>query len=233
MSLSDEYAALSQAHARQGDVRRAQLAAWLADVHALEDLLMENGLDLAPDPAAELAAVGDSVAASLEAVAQDLRPEARLDAREVAEIARRALVHAFDESVHDLLAARLPSLDHLSGLGARVVPTPPPRTPDPDRAQLLAVEAADCAAAAGALAAEGDADAAELLATRSDAAAFESYLRAAAATAGDEALATVELRWALVAGEQRTGDRRRQRLAAVVGAAERTALLRQLTGEAR
>ncbi|MFC7494323.1 MULTISPECIES: hypothetical protein [unclassified Nocardioides] len=231
MALSQEYAALSRACAHQGDVRRAQLAAWLADVHALEDLLMENGLDLAPDPAAELAAVGDSVAGSLEDVARDLPPGARSGAREVVEIARRALVHAFDASVHDLLAARLPSLDHLDGLDSR--PSAPRQAPDLEVPQRLAVEAGDFAAAAAALAADGDAEGAELLSTRADAAAFESYLRTAAARAGDESLATVDLRWALVAGTHRTGAERRKRLTAVVGAAERDQLLRRLPGGVR
>ncbi|MCW2773505.1 MAG: hypothetical protein JWN91_1831, partial [Nocardioides sp.] len=62
---SDQYAELSRRHAADGDLRMAQLAAWAGDVHVLEDLLWQNGLAQAPDPAAELAAVGESVAASV------------------------------------------------------------------------------------------------------------------------------------------------------------------------
>lgn len=107
----DHLGDLSRRHARHGDLRLAQLAAWASDVHLLEALLWENGLGDAPDPDAQLAAVGDAVAASLEARAEAVTEG--LTARQVVELAREALLATFDESVHALVTERFLSLDHL------------------------------------------------------------------------------------------------------------------------
>src|SRR3954468_23882650 len=111
LTVPARLAGLAERYAAEGDLRRAQLASWAADVHVLEELLWENGLAEAPDPVAQLAVVGESVASALEAVAE--APAADVTPRAVVEAARRAMVATFDESVHEVLLAQLPSLDHL------------------------------------------------------------------------------------------------------------------------
>ena len=66
--VRERLAELSRTHARTGDTRSAQLAAWSADVSVLEQLLWDNGLGEAPDPDAQLAAVGGAVADALDAM---------------------------------------------------------------------------------------------------------------------------------------------------------------------
>lgn len=230
MSAPD-YLGLSRQYAERGDLRMAQLAAWAADVHVLEDLLWENGLDRAPDPAAQLAAVGDQVAASIEHAAREL-PEGPLTARAVLEAAREAMVTTFDESVHGLLADRLGDPAHLDD----AQPADPSaenrtssrldgRTPDELAADLRAA-ASDCATMSTLLDAGGEAQAAARLARQADAAAFEAYLVLAAHRGGDRSLATVDLRWDLAA--EAIGVPARDRLAGLVGSAERDALHRVL-----
>lgn len=225
--LPSAYAALSHRYAGEGDVRGAQLAAWAADVHALEELLWENGLAQAPDPAAELAAVGDSVATAVEELARSL-PDAPITARGVVEAAREALIRTFDESVHGLLHDRLEDLTQLDECRPVGGPSREERRAsrlDGRTAEDLAAElrtaATDCATMAGLLAVGGDAAAARRLCVQAEAAAFEAYLVAAALGAGDETLATVDLRWDLAAGG--TGADRRAPLS-VVGSGEQTAL---------
>lgn len=220
MSATD-FSALSQRYAGSGDLRMAQLAAWAADVHTLEELLWENGLGNAPDPDAQLAAVGESVAASLENV---VLPEGPLTARALLDAAREAMVVTFDESVHGLLADRFGDLEHLD----RAEPQDPPaerttdrldgRTPEELVAELRTV-AADCTTMATLLGAGGEDQAAARLARQADAAAFEAYLVMAALRGGDQSLATVDLRWDLVA--EQAG---RERFASAVGSAEHAAL---------
>src|SRR3954467_2189746 len=111
LTVPARLAGLAERYAAEGDLRRAQLASWAADVHVLEELLWENGLAEAPDPVAQLAAVGESVASALEALAD--AGTRGVTPRAVLEEARRAMVSAFDESVHEVLLAQLPSLDHL------------------------------------------------------------------------------------------------------------------------
>lgn len=221
-----EYAALSRRYAADGDVRMAQLAAWAGDVHDLEQLLQENGIDRAPDPAAQLAAVGGSVATAVEAAAAAL-PDRPLTPREVVEVARTAMVTAFDASVHDLLAERLGDLLHLdearAGKGA----------PDGTTADRLSgrsgdelwselrTAASDCALMADLLAAEGAAQAASRLSRQADAAAYEAYLVLAAMRSGDVSFATVDLRWDLLAD---TAMPAREDFAGAVGTAERGSL---------
>ncbi|MDI6911849.1 hypothetical protein [Nocardioides sp.] len=237
--LPDAYAELSCRYAYDGDQRMAQLAAWAGDVHVLEELLWENGLAQAPDPLAALAAVGESVALALEELAQDL-PDGPLTARAVVEAAREALVTTFDESVHGLLVDRFGDLSQLDE-----APSDQARAgAGPDREARLAARlagrsadalvgdlrttAADCATMAGLLAADGEPEAAGRLSRQADTAAFEAYLVAAAVRAGDDPLATVDLRWDLADRGER-GDR--GRLLAVLGAAERDALARLLEPE--
>lgn len=221
-----EYAALSRRYAADGDARMAQLAAWAGDVHTLEQLLQENGIDQAPDPAAQLAAVGASVAASLDAAAADL-PDRPLTPREVVEIARAAMVSTFDASVHDLLAERLGGLLHLDEVepaGAHEDHPTVDRLGGRPADQLwneLRTAASDCAMMANLLAAEGAAQAAARLSRQADAAAYEAYLVLAAMRAGDVSFATVDLRWDLLAD---TAMPAREQFAEAVGSAERGSL---------
>ncbi len=221
------YADLSRRYAVAGDLRMALLAAWSSDLHVLEELLWSNGLEQAPDPAAELAAIGANVAASVEAAAAGLADDGPT-ARELAETARRALVTTFDPSVHELLTDRFEDLSHLDSCPR------PERDADPVErtsarlaglsAEALAAElrtaAADCAAMAEMLLAGGEQDAGHRMARQSDAAAFEAHLVTAAVRAGDDALVTVDLRWDLVAGQDPTAER----LLEAVGSAEKDAL---------
>lgn len=219
-SVADRLANLSRLQARRGDARLAVLAAWACDVHLLESLLWENGLDQAPDPDAQLAAVGEAVASSL--VARAETTSVGLTPREVVEVARGALLATFDESVHDLVAGRLAPLEHLDDIPELPAVTDPFTEDDPDvpvsgateatggpavarlegrtADQLVAdlrATAADCMAVADLMATEGEVAGAARLARQADAAAFEAYLTSAAVGAGDTRLATVDLRWAL------------------------------------
>ena len=238
-STAERYADLSRRQAGEGDVRRAQLAAWAADVHVLEELLWENGLGEAPDPYEQLAAIGEAVASAIEALAGDAPDD--LSPREVVELARHAMVTTFDASVHELLEQRLSDLAHLEQV------QPLPQAPDArDRlagrthdelVSELRTAAADCMAVAQLMAAEGEPEAALRLARQSDDAAFEAHLVNAAVAAGDTALATVDLRWELAraaeadrAAQAHPSDAedkllaRRDLLGSLVGSAERPAL---------
>jgi hypothetical protein len=226
MSAPD-YTTLSQQYAGRGDARMAGLAAWAADVHVLEELLWENGLGQAPDPAAQLAAVGESVAASLEQVRL---PEGPLTVRTLLAAAREAMVTTFDESVHGLLFDRFADVEHLDHVAPDPEGSPAPRTADrldgrtaEELAAELRTAAAECATMATLLGAGGEDGAAARLARQADAAAFEAYLVAAAVRSGDRTLATVDLRWDLVADQVD-----RERFASVVGSAEHAALHRVL-----
>ena len=221
-----EYAALSRRYAADGDARMAQLAAWAGDVHVLEQLLQENGIDQAPDPAAQLAAVGASVASAVEASAAAL-PNRPLTPREVVEVARTAMVSAFDASVHDLLAERLGDLRHLDEVEARETATDGATTdrlagrPADELWSELRTAASDCAMMAHLLAAEGAAQAAARLSRQADAAAYEAYLVLAAMRSGDVSFATVDLRWDLLADVTMPA---REDFADAVGTAERGSL---------
>ncbi len=219
-----DYTGLSHEYAERGDLRMAQLAAWAADVHALEELLWENGLGQAPDPGAQLAAVGDSVAASIEQLAHTL-PEGPLTARALLDAAREAMVTTFDESVHGLLSDRLGDLEHLDHVQSveessaeRTAGRLDGRSPA-ELAAELRTAAADCATMATLLGAAGEGEAAARLTRQADAAAFEAYLVLAAVRSGDHSLATVDLRWDLVADQAG-----RERFASAVGSAEHPAL---------
>ena len=106
-----KYVALFRSYAARGEGRPALLALWAADVQVLQVLLLESGLESAPDPEAQMALVADAVRASLLEGAASTAGPATL--REVAEGARRAMLATFDESVHAMLDERFASLDHL------------------------------------------------------------------------------------------------------------------------
>lgn len=233
-----DFAHLSRRYAEQGDLRRAALAAWAADVHALEDLLWENGLDQAPDPLLQLATIGDSIAETIETLAS--QPRGVVSLRAVVEAARDAMVTTFDESVHGLLTGRMADLDHLDD----AVPAAPAdggvpaagdrlggRSAD-ELVHELRMAAADCSAMARELAAVGELDAAARLGDQADSASFEAYLVQAASAAGDDELVTVDLRWDLAA--ERSAHRRlvRDDLVALLGTVERHRL-GTATGQAR
>jgi hypothetical protein len=239
-SVPDRFARLAEQRAAEGDVRRAQLASWAADVHVLEELLWQNGLAEADDPVAQLAAVGESVASALEALAECATGE--LTAREVMEAVRTAMVSTFDESVHEILMAQLTDLDHLDSCDPLSVsrdeePTDAARLEgrSPERlVEELREAASDCLAVARVMDREGEVEAADRLVHQADVAAFESYLVAAAVHAGDHQLATVDLRWSLagdldptswepIAGDTTFATLRRE-LISIVGSAEMEAL---------
>jgi hypothetical protein len=201
----EAFTELSRTYAAREEGRLAQLAVWSADVQVLQVLLWESGLASAPDPDAQLEAVGQAVVASLTDYAHG--PHAPITARQAVENARAAMVSAFDESVHTMLAERFVALDHLDTL----------QIPFPEGAQDAAVvrrlagrdlerlvadlqaTAADCMAVAGFMIDEGDQAGALHQAYQSDRASFEAYLLIAAAGVGDSTLATVDLRWDLAA----------------------------------
>lgn len=111
LTASVGLAELSRLEALAGDDRLARLAAWAHDVHQLESLLWANGLGEAPDPTAELAGLGEAVAAAITARAETITEGAT--SGEVVEAAREALLSTFDESVHALVLDRLLPLAHL------------------------------------------------------------------------------------------------------------------------
>lgn len=225
---------LSRSSALDGDMRTAVLAAVADDAYVLEQLLWQNGLDQAPDPAAQLGAVGEAVAAALEQRAGSVTGQ--LTARELMEAAREALKSTFDASVHTLLDERFTSLDHLDGLrpDAPDALSSGRRTDGRSSAQLesdLRVAAADCMAVARTMAESGEPGAAAHLARQADLASFEAFLLETAAVAGDLDGASVDLRWQLArvgegraeSSEQRATSRR-ARLVALIGSAEQDRL---------
>jgi hypothetical protein len=239
--VRERLADLSRAKVRAGDVRGAQLAAWAADLGVLEQLLWDHGLGDAPDPDAQLAAIGSAVAEALDTMSSSGDLAGRTPA-DVVELARQALRTTFDDSVHDVLDEAFVSLAHLVD--------PVPADPDaggPDgrhrlgaaSAEELVVEllaaAGDCMAVAGELVAVGEHEAAHRMSGQADAASFEAYLVAAASLAGDHDLASVDLRWALAEELTRAAYRpgttladsvaaRRTQLLALLGSAEQGVL---------
>lgn len=240
--LKSELSELSRERVRRGAIVPSQLAAWASDVHALEELLWENGLGDGPDPRSQLAAVGEAVAASVVARARSVSGD--VSVRHVVELAREAMSSTFDGSVSELLADRMMSLDHLDGCDdapplAEAGEERSGRRPGARTAEALVaalrVAAADSFAVAETLAKEGDEAGAQQLALHADAASFQAYLVAAADRAGDHGLTTVDLRWdlaaalelpAVISGSGLAGtvlDRRRQ-LSRLVGSGESRAL---------
>jgi hypothetical protein len=245
LTVPARLAGLAERYAAEGDLRRAQLASWAADVHVLEELLWENGLAEAPDPVAQLAVVGESVASALEALADSTAGD--ITPRTLLEAARRAMVSTFDASVHEVLLEQLPSLEHLDSCD------PLSATADADAsvtaarlggrtAEELVAElreaAADCLHVGDVMHVEGERTAASRMSHQADVATFEAYLIAAAVHAGDHQLATVDLRWELARELDPSGwdtERHgnafatlRRELIALVGSAEMETLWRTL-----
>ena len=201
LDLLEGYASLSQDYAEAGESRLALLAMWTADVQVLQLLLLESGLDQAPDPSAQLAGVGEAVNRSLTAVSPD-------DAtpRQLLERSREAMVATFDETVHTMLANRFLPLDHLDAVqgpaGDAADRSLERRLDGRTRDQLAAeleATAHDCVAVAGAMIAAGDRHGALRQMHHADLASFEAFLLGAAMEFGDETLASVDLSWGLAA----------------------------------
>jgi hypothetical protein len=228
-----KYVALSRAYAARGEGRPALLAVWAADVQVLQVLLLESGLDSAPDPEAQMALVAEAVRGSLLEGTESATGPATL--REAAERARAALLATFDESVHALLEECLAPLDHLDRLappasnGARqaVARRRAGRT-SLELVHDLRTAAGDCMAIAHEMARDGDPVGARRQARNADLGSFEAYLVSAALAVGDTALTTVGLRWDLAeAADERDVDdldegvrALRERLESVVGPTE-------------
>jgi hypothetical protein len=196
----DVYAALSHTYASQGEARLALLSLWTADVLVLQSLLWESGLGAAPDPDAQLAAVGAAVDTSLrsEAEAEDQPGTVSGTLKR----ARAALMSTFDASVHAMLWERFVSAEHLDGL--HLAPAEATRLPRDLRlggrsvhelSDDLRVAAADCMAVSTWMARAGLPVDALAQARQADLASFEAYLVEAATAVGDDSLATVDLRW--------------------------------------
>lgn len=199
--LRDGYAHLSRDYLGRGDARLALHAMWTADLHVLQLLLLENGLDRAPDPAAQLAGVGEAVNRSLAAMsADDASP------RRLLERSREAMVATFDESVHAMLTSQFLSLDHFEAAPAvtaesatRAVAR---RLGDRTCEQLVAdldATAHDCVVVARAMMASGDTGGALRQLHHGDLASFEAFLISSAMESGDQTLASVDLSWDLAA----------------------------------
>jgi hypothetical protein len=196
----DVYVDSSRSYAARGDVRLALLSMWAADVMVLQSLLWESGLGSAPDPDAQLIAVGQALEASLRAEADATdRPDSPLSALQRA---RTAMMSTFDESVHTMLLQRFVQVGHLDGLAA---PAPGAaklaqqarlgeRSPQ-ELAADLREAAADCMAVSAAMIRSGLTPDAIAQARMADLASFEAYLVEAALAVGDATLATVDLRW--------------------------------------
>ncbi len=236
--VNERLAALSRTHAGNGDLRSAQLAAWASDISVLEQLLWDNGLGDAPDPDAQLAAVGGAVADALDALVDgDLAGRTPAD---IVVLAREAVMGTFDDSVHDVLEQAFSSLDHLSTQPIRrSASVDGRRRLGSASAEELVVEllaaAGDCMAVATELAAVEEHEAAHRMSGQADAASFEAYLVAAASLAGDHELASVELRWSLAEELTRAPYQpgtslvdavagRRRQLLALLGSAEQGVL---------
>jgi hypothetical protein len=194
------YARSSQRYAAEGDASLAIMAAWAADVHALQALLWDRGLKASTRPDAQFFAVGSAVGRALARYAD--APPATTSARHALEAAREGLMAAFDPSVHELLAARFIDLDHLDSL-----PHPCPGAGEQATAVRLAgrsvmdlvtelhLTAKDCMAIALEMRAAGRTEDALRHAYLADMASFEAYLIDAASAVGDTWLVTVDLRW--------------------------------------
>lgn len=201
LELLEGYAFQSRDYADAGEPRLALLAMWTADVHVLQLLLLESGLDRAPNPSAQLAGVGEAVNRSLTAISLE-----GATPREFLERSREAMVATFDESVHAMLVNRFLPLDHLDAVGG-------PAVDAADRAveqrldgrtceQLVAeleATAHDCVAVAGAMLVAGDSEGALRQMHHADLASFEAFLLGAAMASADETLASVDLSWDLAA----------------------------------
>lgn len=232
-----DYAALSRSFADHGDLRRAVLTQWAADIRVLQLLLWENGLGAAPDPAAQLAAVAQAVQASLTHHAVPAGTSAT--PRELVERGRAGLAAVFDPSVHALLTSRFGPLDHLEAAGepeeggaSRYRDWRSPQ----ELLRDLRVAADDSVLVARELAAAGDAEEADRQLWQAALALFECHLVESAVRAGDELMATAETRWELARarlagpiGSGAQGSDLRARLRGVLGVLEEDGVARALS----
>lgn len=233
---------LARSYARRGEVWSALLTTWAVEMHRLEETMWESGLQLALDPHADLAAIGEAVASAVEALADGIQDD--VTARGVLHQAREAMLSPLDESLHELVIDGFLRLDHLADL----VPTQGRRNGHAaDRleertAEQLVVEllgaAGDCMAVARELVVEDEFDAAARMARQADVATFEAFLVAAASLAGDDELGSVQMRWDLareltpgafgtgsgVAGVAASVAEQRRYLLGLLGAAEQAVL---------
>lgn len=196
----DVYVDLSHTYAANGDARLALLALWAADVLALQSLLWERGLGSAPDPDAQLAAVGRAVDGCLRHDTGGAGPASTVAS--ALRRARTAMMSTFDSSVHAVLRERFVSPEHLEQLPVPAADAAQEarrnRLGDRSVQELsedLRVAAADCMAVSSWMARAGLAPDALAQARLADMASFEAYLLEAATVVGDGSLATVDLRW--------------------------------------
>lgn len=229
-----DYAALSRGFAASGDVRKAILTQWAADLRVLQSLLWENGLGQAPDPAAGLLAVADALQGSWAQHADHLRGAG--SARDLVDRARTALAAAFDPSVHALLASRLTPIDHLDHVARADSPSGPTYRDWRSPAELLRdlrVAGQDAERVARALADEDDGESDDPR-WQAVLAMFEAYLVRSALLGGDDELLTAELRWELAAARVAAGEtpadsrRLRSALTDVLGPTERAGVVAEL-----
>jgi hypothetical protein len=201
LELVEGYASLSRDYAEAREPRLALLAMWAADVHVLQLLLLESGIDRAPDPSAQLAGVGEAVNSSLTGVSLE-----GVTPRQLLERSREAMVATFDPSVHAMLVDRFQSLSHLDAVEGLDVDSPDVarerRLDGRTREQLVAdleATADECVAVAGAMVAGGDLEGALRQMHHADLATFEAFLLRTAMESGDQTLASVDLSWDLAA----------------------------------
>lgn len=196
----DDYRRLSGWYAARGDARHAALAAWVADLRAVQALMWEPETTDAEARSQQVLAVAGAVEAALLRRGTD----GGGTVRGVVESAREALVASFDESVHAQLRAVLGDLAHLDrapaptvgAANASVAHRLGGRGGEELVGDLLGA-AADCRAVARVMAEIGDEEEQRRQDTNADLAAFEAYLVLASAAAGDATLATTDLRWDL------------------------------------
>lgn len=198
-----DFAELSRRHAARGDARRAGLAAWAADVRAVQVLLWEGELSGDSAPVEHVMSLSGAVES---AVLEQQPPPSPPTLRAAVEAARAALLDCLEAPARGLLEARLAGLEHLGDLA-------PPAAGEANQAVVerldgrggeqlvgdLLTAAEDCRAVARVMGLVGDVEEAARQSAAADLAAFEAYLVLSSAASGDATLATTELRWDLAA----------------------------------
>jgi len=200
------FEALSHRFAAAGRVFEAVHAAWAADVFAVQAVMWERVMVASPQPDEAFLDLAGAVSQALGVFAG--QPVVGGEARDVVLAARKALGSAFDERALSMLAYRYIDLDHLAGLampdaaaGARLAAARLGDSPVAEIAEDRRAASGEQAVLALTAAADGrHAEAVEHV-WRADWACLEAYLLDCALMVGDQALVTVELRWALVRQE--------------------------------
>ena len=199
------YADLSRRWAAEGNALGAVHAAWASDIANVQAVMWERVMVASPNPDEQFFAIASTVARALSKYTTSAGEAG--SAETCVSAARRGLASAFDPAALSLLAERFTTLDHLVNLphpvGSDVVACSRARVGDTDPVTLSArrkQDAADCMTVAVAMHREGRDDDAMNQAWTSDWAAFEAYLLDAAIAVEDEALVTVDMRWALACG---------------------------------